>query len=304
MNIIIVSRRLRVPMTIKLRELRGMLSAAAVVSVIALTGMGIGYLGRGASGAAEAELQRLRANLSSQQEALRETRELSQMEINALALRLGELQAQANRLNALGDRLTRIANLEEGEFDFNQEPGLGGIEPSQDAVEPALSARIDRLAMEMSSSGRQLDLLESLLSGQEVDLSLTPSGLPIRSGYASSSFGHRSDPFSGGNQYHRGMDFSGPRGSDILSVADGVVVFSGRYAGYGNMIDIDHGSGYMTRYAHNDQNLVQIGERIRAGDVIAKMGRTGRATGTHVHFEVWRNGSPINPRQFLARSRG
>lgn len=304
MNIIIVSRRLRAPRTLSLREARGIAIVGSLLVAILSIGALIGFTARGVNGAAEAELAGLRQRLVEQQQTLEQTREEARMEFNALAMRLGELQAQANRLNALGERLTRIAKLEEGEFDFNQLPGLGGVEPSDGSIGPALSERIDELSLDMARSGRQLDLIENLLSGQEVDLSLTPSGLPVRSGYASSGFGHRVDPFSGGNQYHQGMDFSGPRGTEILTVADGVVVFSGRYAGYGNMIDIDHGSGYMTRYAHNEANLVQIGDRVRAGDVIARMGRTGRATGTHVHFEVWRNGSPINPRQFLARARG
>lgn len=304
MNIIIVSRALRAPQNISLTDIRTLLVLIASLMLLASVVFTAGYLSRGSSGPAQSELIRLRAQMVAQQATLVEIRQGAQLEINALALRLGELQAQTNRFNALGERLTRIAGLEEGEFDFNQTPALGGIEPSEDAVEPALSQRIDRLALEMVRAGQQLDLLENLLIGQEVDLSLTPSGLPVRSGYASSGFGHRSDPFSGGNQTHRGMDFSGPLRSDVLAVADGVVVFSNRYAGYGNMIDIDHGNGYMTRYAHNDQNLAQVGERIRAGDVIAKMGRTGRATGSHVHFEVWRNGVAINPRQFLNRQRG
>lgn len=304
MNIIIVSRWLRTPYTISLRSPRGLLAASAAVLVTLLAGATIGFLARGSGGAAAAELSRLRAELAGQNRSLAEVREQSRLEVNALSQKLGELQAQANRLNALGERLTQVAGLEDGEFDFNQIPGLGGIEPSADTAEPGLGERIDRLTLDLARSGRQLDLLESLLSGREIDLSLTPSGLPIRTGYASSGFGLRSDPFTGGSQHHRGIDFAGPRGSDVLAVADGLVVFSGRYVGYGNMIDVDHGNGYMTRYAHNESNLVHAGQRVRAGEVIAKMGRSGRSTGTHLHFEVWRDGTPINPRQFLNRRRG
>ncbi len=304
MNIIIVSRSLRTPRKLSLSDPRTLASAIGSLLLLVAFGFGLGFLTRGADGAAQAELRRMHAELAAQQSQLGTVRQQSRIEINAMSLRLGELQAQANRLNALGERLTRVAKLEEGEFDFNLVPALGGAEPSEALAEPSLTERIDRLALDMARSGQQLDLLESLLSGQEIDASLTPSGMPVRSGYASSGFGHRIDPFTGGNQYHLGIDFSGPRGADILSVADGVVVFSGRYAGYGNMVDVDHGNGYMTRYAHNERNLVQVGERVRAGDVIAKMGRTGRATGTHVHFEVWRNGRAINPRQFLNRKRG
>lgn len=198
-----------------------------------------------------------------------------------------------------------MAQLDDGEFNFSEAPALGGPESYDDFGTPAdrsVRAALEALASRMEGQAQQLGMLENLLLDRDVDTALRPAGLPVRAGYASSSFGMRADPFTAKREFHRGMDFSGPLGSDILSVADGVVAFSGRHPSYGNMVDIDHGNGYMTRYAHNQKNLVEPGQRVRAGDVIALMGRSGRATGVHVHFEVWVNDRPVNPHAYLKRA--
>lgn len=304
MNVIIVSRSLRTPRKFSLREPRIIALAAGVLLALLTLGFGAGFLSRGAGGAARAELSRLREQFGQQHAQIEQTRQHTQREINAMASRLAELQAQTGRLNALGEHLTRVAKLEDGEFDFSEQPGLGGVEPAEFQTDAGLGAGIEQLATELARSGAQLDLLEAMLTDREIDQSLTPTGYPIRTGYMSSSFGYRVDPFTGGRQFHRGIDFSGPGGSDVLAVADGVVVYSGKHAGYGNMVDIDHGNGYLTRYGHNRENLVRIGERVRAGQPIAKLGTTGRSTGNHVHIEVWRDGRPINPYQFIKSRRG
>lgn len=279
----------------------------AAIAVVLGLGFLTGFLSRGANGAALGEIAELRDQLAAQQQVLVDAQEAAGRDINALATRLGELQAQANRLNALGDRLTRIGKLDDGEFSFGELPGLGGAELSLSGDAPleggSLTRRLDDVAAELDRAGSQLTVLEALLNDREIDSTLTPAGMPVRTGYASSSFGMRIDPFTGYNQFHRGIDFNGRAGQDILAVADGVVIFSGRDGNYGNLVDVDHGNGYMTRYAHNSENLVQVGERVRPGQVIAKMGRTGRATGNHLHFEVWQDGRPVNPRQYLHRAR-
>lgn len=304
MNVIIVSKFLKAPKKLSFREPRTM--AVAGAALVAILGIGFlaGFLLRGANGAALAEIERLREQLVAQQAQVDDARDGALRDVNALAARIGELQAQANRLNALGERLTRAGNLDDGEFDFGDLPGIGGAEASLPLDGSALTGRLDAIAAELDTAGHQLAMLEAVLADRELDSSLTPAGLPVRGGYASSSFGTRIDPITGFNQFHRGIDFSGQAGADVLAVADGVVIFSGRDGNYGNLVDVDHGNGYMTRYAHNSQNLVQVGERVRAGQVVAKMGRTGRATGTHVHFEVWQDGRPVNPRQYLRRARG
>src|SRR5690606_23524063 len=133
---------------------------------------------------------------------------------------------------------------------------------------------------------------------------LMPSLRPVSSGYASSSFGYRTDPFTGKREFHKGLDFHSGRGAPVLAVADGVVSFVGKRSGYGNVVEVDHGGGYMTRYAHNQENTVKPGQRVHAGAQIAKLGSTGRSTGPHVHFEVWVNGRVVNPYQYLKSARG
>lgn len=310
MNVIIVAKSLRTPRKLSLKDPRVIATAFALVLFLLGSGAGVGFLLRDGRSVALQEVGQMRDQINAQAKDLDGAKQQVNFELNALGVRLGELQAQATRLNALGDRLTRLAQLEDGEFDFGVLPAMGGPEALEAAfgapADRSVRASLEALSVKLESQSRQLDVLETLLLDRDVEIAQLPSGLPIRAGYASSGFGMRSDPFTAHSEFHRGMDFNGPRGSDILAVADGVVTFSGRYAGYGNMVDIDHGNGYMTRYAHNDKNLVEPGTRVRAGDLIAKMGKTGRATGVHVHFEVWLNDRPVNPASYLknAKARG
>jgi murein DD-endopeptidase MepM/ murein hydrolase activator NlpD len=306
MNVIIVAKFLKTPKKIALRDPRTWGICSAALLCVLAAGAAFGYVLSDADERALGEIQALRDQVRDQQDDLDAARGEAQRELNAMAAKLSELQAQSNRLNALGERLTRIGRLDDGEFDFSEPPAVGGPEAGGlgGAVSDDLQGALDTLGLRLSSQAQQLELLESLLLDRDVDASVLPTGLPVRSGYASSGFGHRADPFTGAGDYHAGVDFNGPRGSDILSVAEGVVSFSGRRAGYGNVVDIDHGNGYMTRYAHNFENLVQPGQRVRVGQVIAKMGATGRATGNHVHFEVWLNDRPVNPNQYLRGARG
>ena len=308
MNVIIVAKFLKAPKKLVLRDPRVILALAAVFSLVLGLGASIGYFSRNANAAAVDELARLRGMVDEQQRTLDESRSSAEREINALAVRLAELQATATRLNALGERLTRVGQLEEGEFDFSEPPAMGGPEQVLESLEPtndvALTESMDELAAQFAWQDEQLTLLETLLMDRELASSLMPSGRPVATGYASSPFGYRNDPFSGKRAFHRGVDFHAARGSDVLAVADGVVSFVGKRSGYGNVVEIDHGNGYMTRYAHNDENIAKLGQRIRSGDVVSKMGSTGRSTGSHVHFEVWLNDKVVNPYQYLKSAKG
>ncbi|TXI51420.1 MAG: M23 family peptidase [Lysobacter sp.] len=246
-----------------------------------------------------AEQQRLMAAVDAQQSQLEATRREAQREVNALAARLGELQADANRLNALGERLTRIAQLGDGEFDFQKPVGVGGAGPVRDMPATELRSGLGALGAQLKSSGRQLTVLEALLFNRELDRHAMPSRAPILNSYITSGFGGRADPFGGGSQNHKGVDFEADTGDPVLAVADGVVTYSGVRSGYGNVVEVDHGNGYVTRYAHNSRLLVQVGDLVRGGREIAKAGSTGRSTGAHVHFEVWENGVVVDPMQFL-----
>ena len=307
MNVIIVAKFLRAPQKFSFDQPRTLAICAAGLLGLLTIGGGIGYAASVLAGDDAARAQALRVEIDQQRDELDAARGDAQRELNAMAIKLSELQAHSTRINALGERLTQIARLDDGEFNFAEAPAVGGPQSDPHAAVPTgveLQSSIDALGSRLSIQSEQLILLESLLADRDLDASLLPTGLPVRSGYASSGFGTRSDPFSGFNAFHRGVDFNGPRGSDVLTVADGVVAFVGKRNGYGNVVEVDHGNGYRTLYAHNQQNLVEEGERVKAGGVIAKMGSTGRATGSHVHFEVWLNGKVVNPNQYLRNARG
>ena len=257
-------------------------------------------LGLGASvGVAGVRTAQLQAKVDKQQSELTAARSSAQREINALAARMGELQAQANRLNALGERLTRVGQLEDGEFDFEQPVPTGGPGPVRDMPRNELERDLASLEREYTASGSQLTVIESLLFNRELDRNAVPSRDPIANSYITSNFGGRADPIVGGRQFHKGIDFEADVGDPVLAVADGVVSFAGVRSGYGNVMEIDHGNGYVTRYAHNSRLVGRVGDLVRAGQQIAKAGSTGRSTGAHVHFEVWENGRVVNPRKFL-----
>ncbi|RPE79516.1 M23 family metallopeptidase [Vulcaniibacterium tengchongense] len=253
------------------------------------------------AGAGIADNALLRGQVERQQALLEATRRDAQRELNALAARMGELQAEANRLNALGERLTRIGQLQDGEFDFDKPVGIGGTGPVRDMSKPELDAGMADLDRQFRASGEQLSVLESLLFNRQLDMNAVPSREPIAGSYITSGFGGRADPFGGGSQFHKGIDFEADVGDPVLAVADGVVSYAGVRSGYGNVIEIDHGNGYVTRYAHNSRLTRKVGELVRAGQEIAKAGSTGRSTGAHVHFEVWENGRVVNPRKFLSQ---
>jgi len=266
-------------------------------SILLSTGL---VLGLGASvGFTGVRTAQLQDKVQQQAAELAASRNSSQREINALAARLGELQAQANRLNALGERLTRAGQLQDGEFDFDQPVPTGGAGPVRDMPRNELNRELSSLEREYSAAGQQLSVMESLLFNRELDRNAVPSRDPIANSYITSGFGGRADPIVGGHQFHKGIDFKASVGDPVLAVADGVVSFSGVRSGYGNVVEIDHGNGYVTRYAHNSRLLGRVGDLVRAGQQIAKAGSTGRSTGAHVHFEVWERGRVVNPRKFL-----
>ena len=254
------------------------------------------------AGIAVAETAHLRHQSASQQAQLESTRAQAQREVNALAARLGELQAEANRLNALGERLTRSGQLADGEFDFDKPVGMGGVGPTHDMPPGELRAGLAQLDARFKASGEQLSVLDSLLFNRKLDAEALPSRMPIANSYVTSGFGGRADPFGGGAAFHKGIDFHAATGDPVLAVADGVVSYSGVRSGYGNVVEIDHGNGYVTRYAHNSRLLVRVGDLVRSGQQVAKAGSTGRSTGAHVHFEVWVNGVVVNPRKFLGQA--
>lgn len=270
-----------------------------LVAVTVLLAAGVA-LGAGArTGVGFAQVALLQQQTAQQQVQLAAVQNQAQREVNALAARLGELQAQANRLNALGERLAQAGKFDDGEFDFDAPVGVGGAGPASDMPAAELRSGMGRLGSQFDASGAQLSVLESLLFNQKLERDATPSRTPIANSYITSGFGRRADPFGRGGQYHKGIDFHARIGDPVDAVADGVVSFAGVRSGYGNVVEIDHGNGYVTRYAHNSRLLVRVGDLVRAGQQVARAGSTGRSTGAHVHFEVWDDGRVVNPRKFL-----
>ncbi len=222
--------------------------------------------------------------------------------LDALTLRVGQLQAQMLRLNALGERLVSQADIDSEEFDFKALPPVGGPQDVSGLAStelPDFLNMLDELTTGLDDREQKLTVLERLLMDRSLRERVIPSGRPVTEGWLSSGFGKRADPFTGKQEYHNGVDFADKEGADVLSVGDGVVMWSGKRSGYGNLVEINHGNGYVTRYGHNKKQLVAVGDTVKKGQLIALIGSTGRSTGPHVHFEVLRNGKPVNPSRYI-----
>jgi hypothetical protein len=245
----------------------------------------------------------LEAIFERERKTLDEAKQESVAQLDAFAGRVGAMQAEILRLNALGERLVEMAGLDAEEFDFQSPPPIGG--PNDDSLAPkgtSLSELMGDMAnMQGLVSDRQRKLVELEKAIMERDLKkhATPSGWPVRSGYITSKFGYRKHPIYKKAKFHAGVDFAGKRGTPVLATADGVVVFSGWQSGYGRMVEIRHMDGLKTRYGHNQKNLVKEGDMVKKGQTIAKLGSTGRSTGPHVHFEVRKNGKAVNPLKYV-----
>ncbi|MEO0422179.1 MAG: M23 family metallopeptidase [Pseudomonadota bacterium] len=244
----------------------------------------------------------LHLSLSEAHEQLDDLRELRAGEHEAFSRHLGELQARMLRLDALGSRLVQQAALDPAEFDFAHNPSQGGpaiewLEPPEEST--GLQDQLTGALRDAGEQELQLSALSDLLQSRAVVEAATPEGMPVARGWISSFFGRRNDPFTGRRAHHRGIDFAGREGSPIVAVASGVVVYSGPRYGYGNLVEINHGAGLVTRYGHNQKNLVAVGATVERGEQIALMGQTGRATGPHLHFEVHRDGRAVDPLAFI-----
>jgi murein DD-endopeptidase MepM/ murein hydrolase activator NlpD len=246
----------------------------------------------------QAQVSTWREELVLQQSIVDSTRRTLQQNLDALALRIGQMNAHVVRLDALGARLTQMAGLKDGEFDFTSVPSLGGPEEPLAASEVmqinGVVGALEVLGEQLEDRDRQLTVLEDLLINRKLRDEVRPEGRPVTSGYVSSQFGSRTDPFTGRRAFHKGVDFAGREGAEVVAVASGVVIWSGERYGYGQLVEINHGNGYVTRYAHNVDNLVAVGDTVRRGQVIARMGETGRATGPNLHFEVLLNDRPVD----------
>ena len=244
--------------------------------------------------------------LSAQRDQERKAEDFLRENLNAMAVKLGQMQAQLMRLDALGERLSGLAGLKAQEFRFGEVPGRGGavstLSPPHDLSLDEFSQQLDALSKQMENRTDYLGIVESTLFDARVKRKLMPTITPIDASWNASSFGWRIDPITGQHALHEGIDFIADVGTPIFAAAGGVVVVAEFHSQYGQMIEIDHGNNFVTRYAHASKLLVKVGEVVRRGRKIAEVGSTGRSTGPHLHFEVRNKGLAQNPARFLQAS--
>ena len=276
------------------QKLAFMTAIVTVLGVVSGTGFWWGYTTKEI-----VQLTELEGKIQAEKVLIEETRKSAQSDLDALAAHIGQMQANVTRLNALGQRLVVVAKLDSAEFDFENKPAYGGPHQPDEGNTMDLDTVLSDLSEQLHSREQQLSLLEDVIMRAELKKEARPAGRPIGKGWISSYYGKRTDPFSGKLEMHKGMDFAGKKGSNVIAVASGVVTWSGERYGYGNLVEINHGNGYVTRYGHNDEIIVSVGDSVARGQTISKMGSTGRSTGPHVHFEVLLNDRQIDPIRFV-----
>ncbi len=248
----------------------------------------------------QAEITTWKKEISQQKAALAQIQQEADVNVDVLSSRIGLIQAHMLRLDALGRRIMDLSNLK-GEFNFEKIPALGGPISSESVSDESILSQdsLNQLLEQMASREKQFLILEDLLLFDISASDIYPTGRPITKGWLSSYYGMRVHPISGKNEMHKGVDFAGKLGDPVVSVAKGIVIFAGKKYGYGNVVDIEHGNNYVTRYGHNSKILVTEGEQVEKDTQIAEIGSSGRSTGPHVHFEVIKNGRQINPIKFI-----
>ena len=307
MKVILVDQRHGHTKTIVLKGwLKGLLSVCLLGAPVAL-----GYFGYQLAVAQDAQIfteetaQNWERQIKMQAEQLQVVKQDSEQQLEALTLRLAMLQARLVRLDAVGERITSIANLDNGEFDFSQPVAIGGPEfgTSQAYTSAGFTSALEQLEQQLDDRQQQLEILEGLMVDRKIQSDVFIAGRPLDRGWIASRFGQRPDPFTGRLTFHAGLDFTtGKSGAEINTVAAGVVTWSGPRSGYGLMVEVNHGNGFTTRYAHAEKLFVEVGDVVSKGQNIALVGSTGRSTGPHVHFEVYKNGRVVDPAAYIHRT--
>lgn len=257
-------------------------------------------------GESYARINYTQTGLEEQREEVLQLKSSTEQQLTGMMLKLGEVQGQIHRINALGARLVEQADLSPEEFAFSELPASGGPEIEADVLpqtDNKMLSQIEATLKTLENKSQQLLALESILMNHHIDEQRYLTGRPIESGWLSSYYGIRKDPFSGMPAMHKGVDFAGKEGDNVLSTGAGLVTWSGERYGYGNLVEIDHGDGLVTRYGHNKKLNVKIGDVVTKGQAIAMMGSTGRSTGAHVHYEVLRNGQQQDPLPYVYRKK-
>jgi murein DD-endopeptidase MepM/ murein hydrolase activator NlpD len=304
MHIILVSDRLAKTRSVTLTTTHLLLGASGLALSVVLLALALSWVT--VRHASEIKLPVLQTIvLSAQQQETDKTRDFLRQNLNAMAVKLGQMQAQLTRLDALGERLSSLAGFKPQEFRFSEAPGRGGAVSSMAQKDISLSEfsqKLDQLSKEMETRTDYMGILESQLFDARIKKKLIPTIPPVDGGWNASSFGWRIDPFTGMQAMHEGIDFLAEPGTPVFAAAGGVVTFAEMHHQYGNMVEIDHGNEFTTRYAHNSKFVVKRGDLVQRGRKIAEVGSTGRSTGPHLHFEVRYKGVAQNPNRFLQAS--
>lgn len=251
-----------------------------------------------------ARISYAKAGFEQQEQRVVELKSATEQQLTSMTMKLAEMQSHLLRLNALGARLVEDASLNPEEFSFAEGPAIGGPIDSDGItiqVEDSLLDKMDSLLVQIQHKAQQLDALESIMLSHHISEQSRLAGRPVVSGWLSSHYGIRKDPFNGQPAMHKGVDFAGKEGDSVLATAAGIVTWADERYGYGNLVEIDHGEGLVTRYGHNKLVNVKIGDVVTKGQVIAEMGNTGRSTGAHVHYEVLRKGQQLDPLPYVYR---
>lgn len=277
-----------------------------VAGTLALGALGLAFglglqLGKSGQGLRTGGLVQLARDERAELETLRQQ---VRDRIDGLSLRVGQINAHLIRVDALGKRLTQMANISSRELNFDVDPAVGGPEDAEpaaggSATPPDLTHLLDAAQRKLERRDAQLMALENMILSRRLNEAIQPEGRPVVDGYISSYFGERADPFDGHDTVHKGVDFAAERGAQVIAVAAGVVTASEYRQGYGNLVEINHGNGLVTRYGHNERGLVSVGQTVTRGQAIALIGSTGRSTGPHVHFEVLKDGHQVDPLRFI-----
>ena len=305
MHIILVSTRLTRARSLTLTTAHVVAGAVALAAMVIVLAGALFYVS--VRHAAQIRLPLVESLLlSAQRDQARKAEDFLRENLNAMAVKLGQMQAQLMRLDALGERLSGLAGLKPHEFRFGEVPGRGGavstLSPPHDLSLGEFSQQLDALSKQMENRSDYLGIVESTLFDARVKKKLMPTITPIDASWNASSFGWRIDPITGQHALHEGIDFIADVGTPIFAAAGGVVVFAEYHSQYGKMVEIDHGNDFITRYAHASKLFVKVGEVVRRGRKVAAVGSTGRSTGPHLHFEVRYKGVAQNPGRFLQAS--
>ena len=280
----------------------GLLAASALLFGTLWAGYELGRQSVAQGSGGQLALKSVQRVLESQRDELDEQRRQTQDHLDALSLRLGTMQSEILRIEALGAQLVKAGELDPEEFNFDAPPARGGLSSPDEASSTELSelvSELETLSLAIEDRAHKLELMQGLIVEGKVQEQLKPQGRPIDKGWISSRYGYRKDPFTGKKAFHHGIDFAGKKGSKVYAVASGIVTQAKRKVGYGYLVEIAHADGLVTRYAHNSKIFVQKGDLVNKGDTLGLMGSTGRSTGPHVHFEIVRNGKSLNPQKYL-----